>query len=69
MSAIVFLKDKKSGTVYEYESISHWDKDKKQSRAKRKCIGKGNPIAITEKIENGKLRTGRGRKFEGWKVM
>ncbi len=44
MAAIVYLKDKKSGTVYVYESISHWDKDKKQSRAKRKCIGKLDPV-------------------------
>lgn len=43
MAAIVYLKDKKSGTVYAYESISHWDKKKKQSRAKRKCIGKLDP--------------------------
>jgi transposase len=44
MAAIVYLKDKKSGTVYAYESISHWDKEKKQSRAKRKCIGKLDPV-------------------------
>lgn len=43
MAAIVYLKDKKSGTVYAYESVSHWDRKKKQSRAKRKCIGKLDP--------------------------
>ena len=43
MAAIVYLKDKKSGTIYAYESVSHWDKKKKQSRAKRKCIGKLDP--------------------------
>ena len=43
MSAIVFQKNKKNGVTYAYESISYWDKEKKQSRAKRKCIGKVNP--------------------------
>lgn len=43
MAAVVYQKNKKSGVVYVYESISHWDKEKKQSRAKRKCIGKLDP--------------------------
>ena len=41
--AIVYQKNKKSGVTYVYESISFWDKEKKQSRAKRKCIGKLDP--------------------------
>ena len=32
-----------SGTVYAYESISEWDPVKKQSRSKRKCLGKVDP--------------------------
>ena len=40
--AIVFQKDKRSGITYAYESKSHWDKEKKQSRAKRKLIGRVN---------------------------
>ena len=40
--AIVFQKDKRSGITYAYESKSHWDKKKKQSRAKRKLIGRVN---------------------------
>ena len=40
MSAIVYQTDKKTGVTYAYESISYWDKDKKQSRAKRTCIGR-----------------------------
>lgn len=32
-----------SGVVYAYESISEWDPEKKQSRSKRKCIGKVDP--------------------------
>lgn len=46
--AIVHQRNKKSGTVYVYESISYWDKKKKQSRARRKCIGKLDPT--TKKI-------------------
>ena len=32
-----------SGVVYAYESISEWDPQKKQSRSKRKCLGKVDP--------------------------
>ena len=42
MVAIVHQKDKRSGLTYAYESVSHWDKEKKQSRAKRKLIGRVN---------------------------
>jgi len=38
--AIVRQHDKRSGITYAYESISHWDKKKKQSRAKRTLIGR-----------------------------
>jgi signal recognition particle GTPase len=38
--AIVRQHDKRSGITYAYESISHWDKEKKQSRAKRTLIGR-----------------------------
>ena len=40
MAAIVHQKDKRSGITYAYESTSYWDKEKKQSRAKRKLIGR-----------------------------
>ena len=40
MAAIVYQKDKRSGLTYAYESVSYWDKEKKQSRAKRKLIGR-----------------------------
>ena len=38
--AIVYQPDKRSGITYVYESISTWDKEKKQSRSKRKLIGR-----------------------------
>ena len=40
--AIVRQKDKRSGITYAYESISYWDKEKKQSRAKRTLLGRVN---------------------------
>ena len=41
--AIVFQKDKRTGITYAYENKPYWDKEKKQSRAKRKLIGKVDP--------------------------
>jgi len=57
MASIVFQKDKRSGITYAYESVSYWDKEKKQSRAKRTLIGR-----LDE--QNGKIvpTDGRGRK-------
>lgn len=40
MPAILYQKDKRSGITYAYKSISHWDKEKKQSRSKRTLIGR-----------------------------
>jgi transposase len=38
--SIVKQLDKRSGITYAYESVSHWDKEKKQSRSVRKLIGR-----------------------------
>jgi transposase len=38
--AIVFQPDTRFGITYAYESISTWDKEKKQSRSKRTLIGR-----------------------------
>ena len=43
MAAIVYQINKKTGITYAYESISFWDKEKRQSRAKRKCVGRVDP--------------------------
>ena len=48
MAAIVYQTNKKTGVTYAYESVSYWDKEKQQSRAKRKCIGRVDPE--TQKI-------------------
>jgi len=56
MAAIIYQKDKRSGLTYAYESVSWWDKEKKQSRSKRTLIGRVNP-------ETGEIEKtdGRGR--------
>ena len=55
--AIVYQHDKRIGVTYAYESISYWDKEKQQSRAKRTLIGRVDP-------ETGEIvpTDGRGRK-------
>jgi transposase len=40
----VFVKNKKNGVTYVYESVGYWDKEKKQARNRRKCIGKLDPL-------------------------
>jgi transposase len=57
MMAVVFQLDKRSGITYAYESVSFWDKEKKQSRAKRKLIGRVD-------TQTGEIvpTDGRGRK-------
>ena len=57
MASVVHQKDKRSGITYAYQSVPYWDKDKKQSRAKRTLIGRVD-------TENGEIvpTDGRGRK-------
>lgn len=43
MASIVYQTDKRSGLTYAYESAPYWDKEKKQSRAKRTLIGRVHP--------------------------
>ena len=37
--------NKKTGITYVYESVSYWDKDKKQPRNKKICIGKIDSVS------------------------
>ena len=57
--AIINQFDKRSGITYVYESLSYWDKDKQQPRAKRKLIGKRDP-------ESGEIvpTDGRGQRCQ-----
>ena len=43
MAAIVYQTNKQTHITYAYESVSCWDKEKQQSRATRRCIGRVDP--------------------------
>lgn len=70
MATIVHQTDKRSGITYAYQSVSHWDKDKKQSRARRTLIGRVdtatgeiNPTdGRNRKAEDGTAPVNRGSK-------
>ena len=59
--AIIQQYHKDTNTTYVYESISYWDAEKGQSRSKRKCIGKIDPVT-GEMVPTG--RRGRKKKEE-----
>lgn len=52
--AIIAQTDKKTGITYAYETTYYWDKEKKQSRSKRTCVGKVDSTS-------GKIIPTRGR--------
>ena len=64
MVAVVYQTDKRSGITYAYESVSYWDKEKKQSRARRTLIGRVDK-------ETGEIvpTDGRNRKKQDDKVL
>lgn len=62
--AIIKQYDKRSNTTYFYESISFWDSEKKQSRSKRKLIGKLDPETGEMVPTNQRQRKARARKKE-----
>ncbi len=39
MACRVHYTNKKTGVTYVYESVSYWDKEKKQARNRRVCMG------------------------------
>lgn len=41
---IIYQKDSRSSITYVYENTAYWDKDKKQSRAKRRLVGRLDPV-------------------------
>lgn len=63
MVAIVYQTDKRSGITYAYESISHWDKEKKQSRARRTLIGRVDTITGEIVPTDGRNRKKSKEKF------
>lgn len=42
--AIVKVHNKARNITYVYESVSYWDKDRKQPRSHRKLIGRIDPV-------------------------
>lgn len=56
--AIITQTDRRSGITYAYETEYFWDKIKKQSRAKRVCVGKVDP-------DTGDIVPTRGRAKKG----
>lgn len=70
MPAIVYQTSKQTGITYAYESTAYWDKEKRQSRAKRRCIGRVDPETkeiiptrkriLVEAIENSDSKPKRG---------
>ena len=61
---IVYQKDKRSGITYAYESKAYWDKEKKQSRAKRTLIGRVDPDTGGIVPTDGRVRKARERAAE-----
>ena len=56
--AIITQTDKRSGITYAYDTEYYWDKEKKQSRSKRICVGKVDPTT-------GEIVPTRGRAKKG----
>ena len=56
--AIVTQTNKRSGITYAYDTEYYWDKVKKQSRSKRICVGKLDPVT-------GEIIPTRGRSKKG----
>ena len=67
--SIVKLKDKRTGTTYVYESESYWDKEKKQSRSKRKLIGKIDPVTGEMVPTSSKGRPRKTEDAENYKEL
>lgn len=56
--AVVTQTDKKTSITYAYETTYYWDKVKNQSRSKRVCVCKVNPLT-------GEIIPTRGRAKKG----
>ncbi len=60
--AIITQTDKRSGITYAYETQYYWDKENKQSRFKRECIGKVNPVTGKIVPTSGRVKKGESKK-------
>jgi len=62
--AIVTQTDKRSGITYAYETTYYWDKEKQQSRSKRVCIGKVDPVSGEIIPTRGRAKKGEAKPFK-----
>ena len=62
--SIVYHHDKRSGITYAYESKSYWDKEKRQSRAKRRLIGRVDDGTGEIVPTDGRVRKAAARRAE-----
>lgn len=62
--AIVYQHDKRSGITYAYESVSWWDKEKRQSRSKRTLVGRVDDATGEVVPTDGRVRRARERRAE-----
>ena len=62
--SIVYHHDKRSGITYAYESKSYWDREKRQSRAKRRLIGRVDEETGEIVPTDGRVRKAAERRAE-----
>jgi len=60
--AVVHQFDIRSGITYAYDSVSTWDKEKKQSRSKRTLIGRVDEVTGEIVSTDGRMKTVKSRK-------
>ena len=60
--SVVRQTDKRSGITYAYETKYYWDKEKQQSRSKRVCIGKIDPITNEIVPTRGRAKKGESKR-------
>ena len=61
---IVYQLDKRSGITYAYESKAWWDKEKGQSRSKRRLIGRVDEATGEIVPTDGRVRKAMERRAE-----
>lgn len=60
-TTIVYKKDMRSGITYAYDSKSHWDKEKQQSRSTQHLIGRVDPATGEIVPTDGRNRTAKAK--------
>lgn len=61
---IVYQLDKRSGITYAYESEAWWDKEKRQSRSRRRLIGRVDDETGEVVPTDGRMRKAAERRAE-----